>query len=188
MSRRDDVLDAAISLLGQGGVRAVTHRAVDARAGLPAGATSNLFRTRDALLGAVVERFAEREKANWDELAAHGTPATPAELTAFLAAVARDAVGPHRTLTLARYVILVEAAHQPALRAPLLAAGRRADTWFTTWLRLCGSADPGRDAAILANAYSGLVLHELANPDPDFDPGRRLGPIVAALMGGTDGP
>ncbi|MEV4538471.1 TetR/AcrR family transcriptional regulator [Asanoa sp. NPDC049518] len=188
MSRRTDVLDAAIALLGTGGVRAVTHRAVDVEAGLPAGATSNLFRTRDALLGAVVERFAEREKAAWDDLAARDTPGSPAELAAVMAAVARAAVGPHRTLTLARYVILVEAAHHPALRAPLLAAGRRVDDWFTTWLRVAGSTDAERDAPILMNAYSGLILHELASPDPNFDPRGRLTPLVEALLGGTDGP
>ncbi|MEV0720364.1 TetR/AcrR family transcriptional regulator [Asanoa sp. NPDC050611] len=188
MSRRDDVLDAAIALLGAGGVRAVTHRAVDAEAGLPAGATSNLFRTRDALLGGVVERFAERERAIWDALAAERAPASPAELAAVLTAVAHAAVGPHRTLTLARYVILVEAAHDPALRDRLLAAGRRVDAWFAMWLRVSGSPHPERDAAIIANAYTGLVLHELANPDPAFDPAGRLTPLVEALLGGTDGP
>ncbi|MEV4619425.1 TetR family transcriptional regulator [Asanoa sp. NPDC049573] len=187
MGRREDVLDAAITLLGTGGVRAVTHRAVDAEAGVPAGATSNLFRTRDALLEAVVDRFAAREKANWDELAARTVPATPAELAAVLADVALAAVGPHRTLTLARYVILVEAAHHPPLRDRLLAAGTRVDTWFTLWLRVAGSTHPERDAPILMNAYTGLVLHELANPDPAFDPGRRLSPLVEALLGGTDG-
>ncbi|GIF75057.1 TetR/AcrR family transcriptional regulator [Asanoa siamensis] len=188
MGRRTEVLDAAITLLGAGGVRAVTHRAVDAEAGLPAGATSNLFRTRDALLRGVVDRFAERERAVWDEIAADRAPATPADLAAALATVAREAVGPHRTLTLARYVILVEAAHHPALRAHLLATGRRVDAWFTMWMRVSGSRDPGRDAAIIANAYTGLVLHELANPDPAFDPGGRLTPLVEALLGGPDGP
>ncbi|MFC7482775.1 TetR/AcrR family transcriptional regulator [Luedemannella flava] len=57
VNRRDDLLDAAITVLGEGGMRALTHRAVDAAAGLPAGSTSNYFRTRDALLGAVIDRF-----------------------------------------------------------------------------------------------------------------------------------
>ncbi len=50
-TRRDDLLDAAICVLGESGIRGLTHRAVDAAAGLPAGSASNLFRTRDALLG-----------------------------------------------------------------------------------------------------------------------------------------
>jgi AcrR family transcriptional regulator len=80
-------------------VHAVTHLAVDGAAGLAAGSTSNYFRSRDALLEAVVERFAAREKANWDDIAAPVGPRTPAGLAEALAAFALDATGPHRTLT-----------------------------------------------------------------------------------------
>src|SRR6266487_2562015 len=61
--RREELLDAAITVLGERGIHALTHRAVDTAAGLPAGSTSNHFRTRDALLDAVVERFAARDRA-----------------------------------------------------------------------------------------------------------------------------
>lgn len=54
------IADAAISILGTGGARALTHRAVDQVAGLPQGATSNLFRSRAALLGAANQRLAQR--------------------------------------------------------------------------------------------------------------------------------
>ena len=57
-TRQQQILDAAVDLLGEQGVRAVTHRAVDAAAGLPAGATSNLFRTREALFDGIVDRIA----------------------------------------------------------------------------------------------------------------------------------
>src|SRR5690242_3620662 len=113
-SRREQLLDAAIELLGSGGAHAVTHRAIDAAAGLLAGSTSNYFRSRNALLEAVVEQFAERERANADDIAASLRPATPAGLAEAMAAFALDATGPHRTLTLARYAILVETANQPA--------------------------------------------------------------------------
>jgi|SRR3954470_20242068 DNA-binding transcriptional regulator YbjK len=180
--RRDALLDAAITLLGEQGIRGVTHRAVDAAAGLPAGSTSNYFRTRDALLNAVVDRFAAREKANGDAIATRVAPSTPAELVEMLAVFARDATGPHRTLTLARYVILVEAAQYPALRARLLATGSRAQAWFENWMRIVGSTDVDRDTPIILNAWTGLVLHELAIPSPAFDPGSQLAPLVAALF------
>src|SRR5262245_42599709 len=50
-SRELVLLDAAIEVLAERGTRGLTHRAVDARAGLPLGSTSNRFRTRNALLG-----------------------------------------------------------------------------------------------------------------------------------------
>ena len=50
-------------------MRQLTHRAVDAAAGLPIGSTSNRFRTRDSLLVAVLRRILERETAVWTRLA-----------------------------------------------------------------------------------------------------------------------
>src|SRR6202012_1023289 len=119
-SRREDLLDAAITVLGRAGMHGLTHRAVDAAAGRPAGSASNLFRTRDALLEAVTERFAARERASWEEIAAHVSPTTPRQLAEALAAFARAAAGPNRALTLTRYAILVEAGIHPPLRERLL--------------------------------------------------------------------
>jgi DNA-binding transcriptional regulator YbjK len=59
-SRRDVLSDAAIQVLGERGVRAVTHRAVDGEAGVAAGSTANYLPTRDALLDAIVERVTRR--------------------------------------------------------------------------------------------------------------------------------
>ena len=50
--RRTQILDAAIDILCDDGVGGLTHRQVDSRAGVPAGTTSNYFRTRQALLEA----------------------------------------------------------------------------------------------------------------------------------------
>jgi DNA-binding transcriptional regulator YbjK len=181
-SRRDDLLDAAIRVLGESGIHALTHRAVDMAAGLPPGSASNHFRTRDALLSAVVERFAARERANWEDIAARVCPTTPEELARALAVFAQDATGPHRTLTMARYAILLEAGIHPSLRAQLSATGARVNAWFMNWLRIAGSADPHRDAPIVMNHWTGLVLHQLASPDPAFDPSGQLTALVTAVI------
>ncbi|GGM67826.1 TetR/AcrR family transcriptional regulator [Dactylosporangium sucinum] len=181
-NRRDDLLDATIDVIGGSGIRALTHRAVDAAAGLPAGSTSNLFRTREALINAVVERFAERERANWEEIALTALPTTPSELADVMIRATHTATGPQRTLTLCRYAILVESAIQPALREQLLATGARVNAWFRTWLRAAGSADPDRDGPLLANHWTGLILHELAIPAPAFDPGPQIRAMVEAVI------
>jgi DNA-binding transcriptional regulator YbjK len=182
VSRREVLLDAAITVLGEGGIHALTHRAVDLAAGLPAGSTSNHFRTRDALLNAVVERFAARERAAFDDVLTGMPPTTPAELAQVLTAAAKAATGAHRTLTLARYAILVEAAIHPALREQLGTTGARVDTWARNWLRVAGSTDPDRDAPIIQNHFVGIVLHELANPDPAFDPSHQFTALVTAVL------
>jgi DNA-binding transcriptional regulator YbjK len=56
--------DAAIDLIASEGIRALTHRAVDARGGFPVGTASSYFRSRDALLGEVFKRVADRYLAD----------------------------------------------------------------------------------------------------------------------------
>ena len=181
-NRREHLVDAAITVLGQGGIHALTHRAVDAAAGLPAGSTSNHFRTRDALLDAVVVRFAARERANWEEIAVRLCPRTPQELARALTVLAHRATGPERTLTLARYAILVEAGIQPALRAQLLSTGAGVNNYFLHWVRMAGSAEPERDAPLIMNHWTGLILHQLALPDPEFDPSAQLAALVTRVV------
>ncbi len=181
-NRRDVLLDAAIDLLGQSGIHGLTHRAVDVAAGLPSGSASNHFRTRDALLNAVAERFAARERANWEQIAVEIYPATSEELAQALARFAQDAAGPDRTLVLARYAILVEAANYPPLRDQLTVTGRWVNAWFTNWVRIAGSADPSRDAPLIMNHWTGIVLHQLANPDPAFNPLPQISALVTALI------
>ncbi|GAA0637739.1 hypothetical protein GCM10009535_12750 [Streptomyces thermocarboxydovorans] len=60
-ARADLVADTALALLAERGMRGLTHRAVDVAAGLPQGSTSNVARTRQALLEPAVRRLADRE-------------------------------------------------------------------------------------------------------------------------------
>ncbi|GEM_PF-757215 len=59
ISRKDVVTDSAIAVVAEQGVRGLTHRAVDAMAELPVGSTSNVYRTRDALITGIMERIGE---------------------------------------------------------------------------------------------------------------------------------
>lgn len=181
-TRREQLLDAAITVLGERGIHALSHRAVDTQAGLPAGSTSNHFRTRDTLLEAAVERIADREREAWEALAIRMYPTTPHELAHVLVEAAKTATGRLRTLTLSRYAILVEAGIHPSIRAKLLTTGARVNDWFMTWLRVAGSTDPHRDAPIIMNHYTGVVLHDLAIPDPGFDPTDQITTLVTTVI------
>jgi hypothetical protein len=50
------------------------------------------------------------------------------------------------------------------------------------WLRVAGSTDPERDAPIIMNHWTGIILHELAIPDPAFDPYPRIAALVTAVV------
>jgi hypothetical protein len=51
-----------------------------------------------------------------------------------------------------------------------------------TWLRVAGSTDPERDAPIIMNHYTGVVLHDLAIPDPAFDPTDQITTLVTTVI------
>ena len=176
------LLDAAIRVLGERGMRALTHRAVDAQAGVAVGSTANYFPTRVALLEAIVERVSALERARFDEVAAEVFPATPAELGRVIARFAMDATGVHRNLTLARYAILVEAGNNTRIRRRLAETGSRVNVWFANWLRLIGSRDPDHDVHVLGNYITGLMLHQLAIPDPGFDPADTITVLLRSLV------
>ena len=181
-NRREQLLDAAIDLVGDQGLRALTHRAVDARAGLPFGSSSNHFRTRNALIAALVDRVAIREVGLMEQYLSAAPPTTPGDLARMLGLVARDQAGPHRLLALARYALLVEGSRSTELSARLMSTGARVNAHVTAWLRLIGSADPDRDLHLLGNYVVGVVLHQLAMPDPAFDPTDHLEALLASLI------
>lgn len=164
-TRSETLLDAAIQVVGTDGMRALTHRAVDAAAGLPTGSTSNVFRTREALQRAMVVRLIDTEVAGWEHLAGRTAPTTPTALAATLATMVDTLTGSLRTLTVARYALFMEAARDPALQPEMGRGAQRVATIGHAWLSAAGSADPAAHTALLLAHLDGVVVHRLAFPD-----------------------
>jgi DNA-binding transcriptional regulator YbjK len=180
-----EILDAAIETVGTAGMRGLTHRAVDDSAGLPQGSTSNHYRSRDALLSGVAERFAERERAAFEAIARTEVVATPEDLGRTIGRFAVVSTRENRSLTLARYSLLVEAAMHPTLQQAMREGGAAVNVWGMQWLRAVRSPRPERDWVVLANFVTGLVLHELAHPTDDFDPAPRITELITILVEAT---
>lgn len=178
MERRTQVLDAAVEVVADGGLAALTHAAVDTRAGLTPGSTADLFGTTAALLEGVVDRCIEREL----EMAsgASEVEATPEGVAAAFGAMVRHAMGEHRSVTLTRHALQAEVARRPALREHYAVGADEVDTWAVDLVRRAGSAHPERDYDLLANYVTGLVFHELALPSP-HDPRDRVRAVIDAL-------
>lgn len=64
VDRREEIADAGIRLIATRGLRALTHRAIDAELGLPIGSTSYYVRTRRDLLASIAHRLADRTRAD----------------------------------------------------------------------------------------------------------------------------
>ncbi|ANZ15541.1 transcriptional regulator, TetR family [Streptomyces noursei ATCC 11455] len=185
--RRDQVLDAAVEVLGVEGARRLTYQAVDRAAGVPTGTTSNYFRNRAALVDGIAEHLLTLERREWEALTAGPAPAGPGELAAAMTAFARHAAGPGRARTAARWALLLESAVRPGLRAPL-GRGRQAVLERSTeWVRRLGSGVPERHGRILVDHLEGVVMRQLAFPDGAFDPAEEMRALVGGLLAGPEG-
>ncbi|MFJ7071146.1 TetR/AcrR family transcriptional regulator [Streptomyces sp. NPDC098781] len=172
-ARADLVADSALALLAERGMRGLTHRAVDEVAGLPQGSTSNLARTRQALLELAVRRLAEREAR---VLALEEMPDPRGGLDALvdgLALATHRALTHHRELTLARYELALEATRRPELRAYFDATGARFRDQLTVLVTAMGSTAPARHVLSLVAWADGLMFSCVAGsfnaevPSPD---------------------
>jgi DNA-binding transcriptional regulator YbjK len=160
--RRDLIADAAISTVATAGLRGLTHRAVDAAAGLPPGSTSYYFRTRSALISACYLRLAELSVADVDRWEAdHGRPDLDSAAGA-LAALLHHWLTAARDRQLARFELSLEATRRPELRADLQTAGLAARSRATALLAALGAPRPAPAADLLVAWTDGLLYDWLA--------------------------
>lgn len=162
MSRPDELADAAVTVLAANGLKGLTHRAVDAQAGLPQGSTSNCFRTRAELVAAVVRRL---EHLDRESLTLIGPPDT-SSLSAFTSDLAR------RTLAMS------QPPHDRSMRARLGLISSRVDLRVphTRFLRLLeealellGIADAPAAARMVSDQLEGALVHSVTARPIDAD-------------------
>lgn len=176
---RQRALVAAVELLGEDGVRALTHARVDERAGLPPGSTSNWFRTRRALLAGLVDWIAERERADF------GSSPMPDitevdDLVRGLCGVVELLSGPFATRTRARYALFLELSDDPELGEPLRRQRREFEQWTERMVTAVGIADPVPATRAVMALGDGLILHRLT-VDPNLDMRPAIERTVRAL-------
>jgi DNA-binding transcriptional regulator YbjK len=181
VKRSDAVAEAAISLLAERGMRGLTHRAVDEAAGLPPGSTSNVARTRSALLESRLTRLEEEAFAS---VLPDGLPrdADLAELLLRLVLVQlRD-----RRRTLARYELALEATRRPELREIYDRTGVRFRTPAVALLAAAGSRDPVRHGHQLVAYIEGILFDAIAGAggEPSEDDLRAgVRELLAGMLG-----
>ncbi|MGW0393680.1 TetR/AcrR family transcriptional regulator [Streptomyces sp. NPDC003042] len=170
--RRTLLADTAIHLVAAGGLRSLTHRAVDGAAALPAGSTSYYFRTRTALIGACYRRVAELDLADLDADVPDLPPDRDAVARA-LAALLHQWLTVGRARQLARFELSLEAARNPELEPELHQAGLGARARAAEILAALGADRPRESAELLAAWTDGLLYDRLAGslarsrPAPD---------------------
>ncbi|WP_344231391.1 TetR/AcrR family transcriptional regulator [Kribbella hippodromi] len=162
MGRREAIADAAIRLVATRGLRGLTHRAVDAEAGLPPGSTSYYLRTRDALLAACVNRMLTRDVGGMPP--AGGDPLDLiVTMTVTLAHTRPDDL-------IARYELSLEAARRPELRTAIDEGGRQLRTMLAQLLAALDVPTPDQAAWPVAAMLDGLMYDRVAGVGATLTP------------------
>lgn len=180
-ARRRDLADAGIAVLAKEGMRGLTHRAVDAHAGVPVGTASNYFRSRESLTAALVERIGERLAP---DPAVHEQWAGRSPDRDLFADYTRDIVRrltTERDVTLALLTLRVEASRSPWIAEALgewMRSGFAADVAFNRAAGLPGGAF---EIALFHYAIEGLILDRLT---VSIDPDGSTDAVVDALVQG----
>ena len=185
--RRRELLQAAQQVVADEGLRGLTHRAVDRRAGLPEGSCSAYFRTRRALQTALTEYVVDALAADVSALAEElrgcsGDSDRAVELTTGLFARWLD----ERQLLRAKLELSLEGPRDPELAA-LLAASRSQLVGVVAGIMNAADRPHGdARAETLCASFDGILLAGLSKPDAE----RRgfLARSLGVLMGSLAGP
>jgi DNA-binding transcriptional regulator YbjK len=164
--RRRQLLDAALHVIADSGLRGLTHRAVDRRAGLPEGSCSAYLRTRQALQGALTEYVANALLADVDRLADRilacdvddDSEGVRAALDLFLHWLDQ------RELLVARLELTMAATRDADLRAILADHRARLIGLVEGIMAATGKEHSSARAEALVASYDGILLAALLKP------------------------
>lgn len=170
--RREQLLQAAIRVINDQGMRGLTHRAVEAEAGVPHGSTTYYFGTRHDLTTALTQYIADTAASQVTQisqaitlrLADRSKPIDIEEIAIGLLAW----IDANASLELARYELQISGSRDPDLRQHMTDV-------CSIFVRLCepivialGSKQPQTDAKILQAAIDGWMFSRLTQTDqPD---------------------
>ncbi|MGE7386282.1 TetR/AcrR family transcriptional regulator [Streptomyces sp. NPDC004126] len=154
-----EITEATLRVIAERGIEGLTHRAVADTAGVPLGATTYHFATKDDLIQAALTLAYDRYAAMLTEWVAQRPGLTPDQLAVLLADAMLHAYGPDRAYETVELELYLAALRRPALR-PI--ADRYTEV---TTEALLSYVDPLTAQAAVA-ALNGLTLRGLAGTRP----------------------
>ncbi len=182
-ARRQELLDAALRVVGRDGVAAVTHRAVAAEADAPVGLLTYYFGSIDGLLEAALSSFVEREIERVTALTEALGETPDVQLAETVAEGTLAAFRAQGVAQVGQFELYATAAR----RAELQAAARQCiDAYValaeSVLVRL-GAEKPNEGARALVAIIDGFTLHRLAaGADEAFDHDVAV-PAIMAVVG-----
>jgi len=162
-ARRELLLDATIAIIAEGGIAAVTHRAVAAAAGVPHSSTTYFFASLDDMIGEAVAHAMAAELERLEQFRSvlvSGANSPGAAIDEFVEIV-RSQSQDH---TVAQFEIYLFASRHPALRVHVAQILDETRALAAAVLQTNGVTDPHAAAAVVA-LIDGFALHRIARSE-----------------------
>ncbi|WP_165977516.1 TetR/AcrR family transcriptional regulator [Nonomuraea diastatica] len=167
IERRARLCDAAIEIVARAGLRGLTHRAVDAEAGVPPGTASRYFRTREALVRGVVERVRQVQFAKLRDLQLHLPDRT--RLPEAVTRLAGEVLTVDRSQQLVLHELFIESTRQPCLGRLLTETVTALEELLIEVCHAAGITLSSRDALLLVTLCHGIVFTVLTTRPDAYD-------------------
>ncbi|MGH3676142.1 MAG: TetR/AcrR family transcriptional regulator [Mycobacterium sp.] len=179
--RRTQILDAAIDILCDDGVGGLTHRQVDSRASLPAGTTSNYFRTRQALLEATAARTVD---LHWQRVEMLQSAVGPISRDGLKSLMVRmlEPDEQFRRWTLARFELFVEGTRRPELRPFIKELQAAAVKSARVIFEAAGLSPTSDQMEQMSRLLNGFVFSNLTIPGSIEDPASLIDRLLSACF------
>ncbi|KQX74914.1 TetR/AcrR family transcriptional regulator [Aeromicrobium sp. Root472D3] len=181
--RRGELLAAAIELFAEGGARAITHRAVAARAGLPSATTTYYFESIDELIREALGAHVTQWSKDLDALAAIdiGAGISLDDATAYISGIFTQRDPEVAALHLS---IFLAASREPVLQDVAGEALRSLERLATVVLSRMGVSESDEVAAGITSLIAGTALRRQSRVYSEESEARFLGASIRNLVAG----
>jgi DNA-binding transcriptional regulator YbjK len=179
--RRQDILEATLRVIGQGGVHNVSHRAVAQEANVSLASTTYYFDSKSALVEEALELMIARSSESVRHYMTTSSRISRAELIDQIIAFAGAQINDPGALLNAQFELMLEAGRADHLQ-PL--ARRWSIAYmdaFTEMMRKAGIPRATVAAEIIMTFVEGALIDYVATPRDDFLEGY-LRPLLADLV------
>jgi DNA-binding transcriptional regulator YbjK len=179
--RRQDILEATLRVIGQGGVHNVSYRAVAQEANVSLASTTYYFDSKSALVEEALELMIARSSESVRQYTTAPSRISRAELIDRIIAFAGAQIDDPGALLTAQFELMLEAGRADHLQ-PL--ARRWSITYmdgFAEMIRKAGIPRPNAAAEIIMTFVEGTLVDYVATPRDDFLEGY-LRPLLTDLV------
>jgi DNA-binding transcriptional regulator YbjK len=182
-ARRNEILEAALRIVADGGPDAITFRRVADRAQVPLGSLTYYFDSREDLLREAFRLYLSEAIAFISDVEEEKRPSTPSGIIELVLEIVRREFSDNPTIVRVEYELILYAARDPALAREFNAYERWMEARLTAALEELGAARPVDAARTIIDVVRGFEIERLTHTGAQLeDLKRRLSLVIEALI------